>query len=250
MKPTTNLRLESQSNAIFKKFLSLTTSKGIKEHSLFLLSGEKLVREFLQKPNLKVDAEIIPDGSQRLGNAGTAFTLSSSLFKQLDVVGTHFNILVLQVPKIEFESTLKIPSGLQIICPLGDPGNLGSVLRSAEAFAISRVILTEESANPFLPKAVKASAGSCLRIQLIKTGALKTLANLEHIALDQGGDLLSQFTWPKNSSLVIGEEGPGLKGLEFKYKVTIPIAGVESLNAVVATSIALYDYSQKSKTRN
>jgi RNA methyltransferase, TrmH family len=59
------------------------------------------------------------------------------------------------------------------------------------------------------------------------------------IALDMDGEPLDDFTWPENGLLVVGEEGSGLGNATFKQRIRIPTQGVESLNAVVAASIAL-----------
>lgn len=237
-------KIESTANSVFKKFLSLTTSKGLKTEGLFILCGEKLIREFLQKPNLEINAEVIPEGGSAITHSKSIFELSSPLFKELDTQGTHFNLLILAQPTITAFDPEASPQGLEVICPLGDPSNLGAILRSAEAFGVSRVILTQEAANPFLPKSVKAAAGSLLRIPLLKAGPLQEL-NSNLIALDQGGTYLEDFAWPKNCRLLVGEEGPGLRGLKFKQTLSVRTRGVESLNAVVAASLAFHEYARK-----
>ncbi len=239
-------RLESPSNNVFKKFLSLTTAKGLKAEGLFILSGEKLVREFLKKPHLEIDAEILPLETEAVSKAKSVFELTPPLFQQLDVLGTHSPLLVLRQPPIaDFDPRIP-PRRLEVICPLGDPANLGAIIRSAEAFGASRLILTSEAAHPFLPRSVKASAGSVLRLPLCRTGSLKELGG-DLIALDQTGTPLSEFPWPENCRLVVGEEGPGLKGMKFRHTLSIPTISVESLNAVVAASLAFYEYAQISR---
>ncbi len=243
-------KIESSANAVFKKFLSLTTSKGLKAEGLFILCGEKLIHEFLQKPHLEINAEIIPEGGYAISNAKSVFEMSRTLFNELDSQGTHFNLLILAQPSILSFDPGSEPQGLEVICPLGDPGNLGAIVRSAEAFGASRVILTQEAANPFLPKSVKAAAGSILRMPLCRAGSLKELSS-NLIVLDQGGTFIEDFQWPKNCRLLVGEEGPGLSrlnsGLKFKQILSIKTEGVESLNAVVAASLAFHDYAQKTR---
>ncbi len=164
--------LESAQNDTFKKLLSLTSAKGLKEEGLFLLSGEKLIREFLETPNLEVVYEVMGLKHKPI----TSFKpvqLSTELFDQIDVVGTHFNILVLKQPEIPvLDIATHKPDGIELVVPIGDPGNLGALIRSAEAFGMPRVILTREAAHPFLPKSVKASAGSVLRVTLARGPAL------------------------------------------------------------------------------
>jgi len=235
--------IESAQNETFKRLMSLTSSKGLKAEGLFMLSGEKLIREFLKKPTLDVAYEVLaPSQKSLMGNDTPILHLSGPLFQQLDVLGTHFNILVLTQPTVPLltaqDLTTYQPQGIELVLPLGDPGNLGALLRSCEAFGISRAILSREAAHPFLPKAVKASAGSVIRLPLARGPALTEFPQ-ESIALDMTGTAIDSFTWPANGLLLVGEEGPGFgKGL-FPNRVRIPTSGVESLNVVVAASIAL-----------
>lgn len=241
------LRIESQKNETFRRLLSLTGAKGLKEEKLFLLSGEKLVREFLRAPNLGIVHEIIaPNAAPLTQDATRHLQLTPELFRGVDVLGTHANILVLEQPAMAALTTGDLaaykPQGIEVVVPTGDPGNLGALLRSCEAFGAPRVLLTQEAAHPFLPKAVKASAGSVLRLPLLQAPSLRDFPR-DCIALDMDGQPLGDFAWPANGLLVVGEEGPGLAGAEsrgaFTQRIRIPTQGVESLNAVVAASIAL-----------
>ncbi|MDD4617115.1 MAG: RNA methyltransferase [Alphaproteobacteria bacterium] len=233
--------IESPQNETFKRLLSLTTSKGLKEEGQFLLSGEKLVREFLKNPALKIAAELPAPRAKPLTEA-KPIDLNFQLFAQIDVLGTRFNILVLEQPPLPTLTAADLrtykPNGIELAAPTGDPGNLGALIRSAEAFGLTRVILSKEAAHPFLPKAVKASAGSVLRLPLAKGPMLAEFPST-CIALDMQGVPLDDFVWPKNGILVVGEEGPGLNGAKFDTVLRIPTKGVESLNAVVAASIAM-----------
>jgi len=242
------LKMESPQNETFKKLLGLTSAKGLKAEGWFLLSGEKLIREFLGKPNLGIKFEIVGPGMPSLIKDKKVYTdteivqLSSALFAEIDVLGTHFNILVLEQPPIaalEDFSGYK-PRGIEVVMPVGDPGNLGALIRSCEAFSIPRVILAKEAAHPFLPRAVKASAGSVLRMPLTRGPALHDFPET-CIALDTEGTPIDDFKWPANGLLVVGEEGIGLGDkTRFRQRIRIPTKAVESLNAVVAASIALY----------
>ena len=241
--------IESAHNDNFKKLLSLTSAKGLKEEGLFLLSGEKLIREFLQKPHLKIVSEILAPTHTSLADAPPAF-LSAALFAQIDVLGTHFNILVVEQPSVPVLTSTDVahykPEGIELVAPIGDPGNLGALIRSCEAFAVPRVILSQEAAHPFLPKCVKASAGSVLRVPLARGPVLAEFPQ-DSIALDQKGISINEFQWPQNGLLVVGEEGSGFtsSGFTSRTSIRIPTCGVESLNAVVAASIALSRIPQR-----
>lgn len=238
------LTIASEQNETFKKLLSLTTSKGLKKEGLFLLSGENLIREFLKKPHLKIHYELVTAKLKPLLPPGgaPAVQMTPDLFAALDGVGTGFNILVLEQPPLTKLDAAALknhaPQGIELVVPVGDPGNLGALIRSSEAFGVRRAILTIDAAHPFLPKAVKSSAGSVLRLPLLRGPALREFPD-SCIALAMDGAPIGDFAWPENGLLVVGEEGKGLGGAEFKRRIRIPTEGVESLNAVVAASVAL-----------
>ncbi len=249
------IEISSKTNEHFRRWTDLASSRGIKKHNEFILMGEKLIQEFLQNPNYKIKAEIVHEDlksvtlthpiskTQRI----PVYKLPKAMFNEVDVVGTHFNLLVLEPKALEpLNATAKV-EGLEVIAPLGDPSNLGALARSAVAFKVGKIILTEESSSPYHPKAIKASAGALLKLPLFKTGKfLEFIQTTEDIyALDMKGENVAKFNWPKNLRLVIGEEGPGFSGIKGLNRLSVPTDGVESLNATVAASIALFSYAQK-----
>ena len=105
------------------------------------------------------------------------------------------------------------------------------------------MILSKESASPFLPKALKASGLASLRIPLASAGILAELPLANGYALDMDGVSINAFEWPKDLYLVLGEEGRGIPDSLALKRIKIPIStATESLNATVAGSIALYSY--------
>lgn len=246
------IEISSASNDHYKRWLDLASSRGIKKHQEFVLMGKKLIDEFLLNPHFKVKAEIIHEELKPVtssaptlhGQRIPVYKLSKSLFNEVDVIGTHFNLLILEPRKIETLDIAKPPMGLEVVCPLGDPANLGALARSALAFGASKILLSEESCNPYHPKAIKASAGALLKLPIYQVGKFIEFvsANEEVFALDMKGENIAHFRWPKNIRLAIGEEGPGFSGLKGLKRLSVPAQGVESLNATVAASIALYSY--------
>lgn len=247
------IEISSKSNDHFKRWTDLSVARGIKKHNEFILMGEKLIEEFLSKPNFEVKGEIIHEGLKPLtttaltlkGQRIPIFKVPKAFFNEIDVVGTHFNLLVLEPKEIESLKSKSQPEGLEVISPLGDPSNLGALARSALAFKASKLVLTEESCNPYHPKAIKSSAGALLKIPLYRVGKFADFiaGNDEIYALDMKGENVAHFKWPKNIRLAIGEEGPGFSYMRGLKKLSIPTEGVESLNASVAASIALFSYS-------
>lgn len=240
--------IESKQNAKFKKWQSLLQAKGIKEESQALLSGEKLIREFIEAHPASARELLLPPKGKPLSSAPAHlknYRLSKPLFDEIDTIGTHTSVLVVDVEPLSKYSPTP-PRGLELVVALSDPGNLGAVLRSAEAFGARRVILTREAASPFLPKALRASSGASFRVPLAQAGPLCEFSGSPSFALDMEGEDLSKFKWPKDLFLILGEEGRGIPdGLSFG-KLSIRMQGpTESLNAVVAASIALHAFTSK-----
>ncbi len=121
---------------------------------------------------------------------------------------------------------------------------MGAVIRSAAAFGVSRVILLQEAAHPFLPRAIRAAGSDLLRVPLLEGPSIAELkiAGAPVVTLAAAGRDLRDCAWPAAFALIPGIEGPGLpEHLARENPVAIPMApGVESLNAAVATGIALY----------
>ena len=131
-----------------------------------------------------------------------------------------------------------------------DPGNAGAVIRSAEAFGATGVILLKGSVNPYNPKCLRASAGSTFRTPVVysveEDSFLAALAESKATllaAMPQAERKLDRVDFAKPAALVIGAEGKGIReslaqGAEI---FQIPTTGVESLNAAVACGVILYE---------
>jgi TrmH family RNA methyltransferase len=245
-------QITSSSNTLFRQWKSLLTGKGIKENSQFFLMGEKLVAEFLKNPPTGFKAEyLIFDGSAEFETRIKKTQLTKELFSELDVLGTKSPMLIISFTALAEKDFSKEPTGLELICPLGDPRNLGSLLRNAVAFGIDEVILTKESAHPYLPHSIKASAGAAMKIRISKASAGISEIPMKgaNYELELHGESLAKVKWPKGLRLWVGEEGPGLTLSHEQKKlmkfVNIPTSGVESLNAMVSTSLALWEWKKQ-----
>ncbi|QGG48796.1 TrmH family RNA methyltransferase [Heliorestis convoluta] len=146
---------------------------------------------------------------------------------------------------------------LLILDGLQDPGNVGTILRSAEAAAVDAVIMTAGTADPFNPKVIRASMGSIFRLPVIiaptEEAIEQILAEKECtlVVADSGGEQ-AYYNLPlqesKSLALVIGSEGHGPSAY-FRAKAdhiaTIPLAPpVESLNAAIAAAVLLFDVAK------
>lgn len=269
--------LSSDSNPKFKTWHHLLTSKGRKKEGLFILSGEKVIQDFLNSEvysQFTLKAVLIPNNEefsqsallsdihQRLSlmdvNLRTIFfRLEPTLIQKLDLIGTNNILLILEIPTLEEVSLTDPPEGLEVVCPIGDPNNLGALIRSALAFEVKKIILTKNSSDPFNQKTIKSSSGAVLMAPLCKIH--KTLNEIQaqdlsiaDLGLDLQGSEITHFTWPKNCRLWLGEEGPGLKIIPPQQCLHIPISNqIESLNVSIAGSISFFSYrsyQQKKQT--
>ena len=144
---------------------------------------------------------------------------------------------------------------LLVVAGLQDPGNLGTILRSAEAFGAAGVFLTEGTVSPYNAKVLRGSAGSIFRlpfvqiasaelIPLLRARGVRLLATSSH-----KGTPLPDANWTLPLAIFIGNEGAGLPREilhQMDQTLAIPQAEpVESLNAGVAASIVLYEATRK-----
>ncbi len=241
--------IESRQNAKFKIWTSLLEAKGIKKNGMSIIAGTKLVEEFLSQSSAAALDLLLPEkfGSPALPSHIRIHKLGRALFNELDTFGTGTPLLVVRTPELLPWKAGK-PQGLNLIVALSDPGNLGALLRSAEAFGTTRVILTAECCSPFLPKVIRASSGACMRLLMERAPALPKIVDITGYSLNMHGQPLPDFTWPKNLYLVLGEEGQGVPESMSLTPLSIPMRGqTESLNATTAASIAMYEYSVHQK---
>jgi TrmH family RNA methyltransferase len=151
-----------------------------------------------------------------------------------------------------------------VMAAVQDPGNIGTIVRSAEAFGATGVVTTRGSADPWSPKALRASAGSGLRVPLLRGMAVPVLlaqlrvAGVKIVAASShsgaAGSVGADDTAPDLRlpvAIFIGNEGAGLAreiDSVSDGRISIPMtAGVESLNAGVAASVVLYEAARQRK---
>jgi TrmH family RNA methyltransferase len=139
------------------------------------------------------------------------------------------------------------PRGQEVALALwrvSDPGNVGTLLRSADAFGAD-VMLSDGCADPFGPKALRAAMGSTFRI------ALPPLKVRNAVALvADGGTPLNEVELERYSTFVLGAEREGLPEdilAQCDARATIPVHSVESLNVAMAGTIALYERARRDR---
>ncbi len=149
------------------------------------------------------------------------------------------------------------PAGavLMLVLPnLSDPGNAGTLVRSAEAFGASAICFGPQAVEPYNDKVVRASMGSLFRVAILRYESWPALlaatraARISLLGSDPGGKDVRTVTLPERAALVVGQERHGLAGIahgDIDLVIAIPQRnGVESLNAGVAGSLLLYELSR------
>ena len=149
------------------------------------------------------------------------------------------------------------PAAVLVLHDLDDPGNAGTLVRSAEAFGASAVCFGPESVEPYNDKTVRASMGSLFRVPIVRyehwteLAASIKKASLEPLGAAAGGPDIRSTLVPERAALILGNERRGLEGLPadaFKLRVAIPQrSAAESLNVAVAGSILLYEIARCGK---
>lgn len=143
-------------------------------------------------------------------------------------------------------------NGLTLILDaIQDPGNLGTIIRTADWFGITNIICGTGTVEALNPKVIQATMGSIFRVNLFYRDLEKFLENNKEIPIAVShleGTELSTFKWPEKLFLVIGNESQGVSpsiSQIAKWKIKIPgIGHTESLNASVAASIFLYEWAR------
>lgn len=213
----------------------LTERQARQQQKLCVVEGHKLCQEV---PLTKL---FIRDGATTELTAPEVFTVATSLFDYMADTQTPQGVL--GVTEISYLD--QIPGqGQFLYCDrIQDPGNLGTIIRTAVGFGLSGVIVSPGTTDPFSPKVVRSAMGALFRIPIIVSECSSELPLI--VANMQGQDIRS-FVPPQDYILVVGNEGQGvLPELQAKAQaqVSIPIR-FESLNAAIAAAICMYQFKK------
>lgn len=238
-------RIDSPKNEIIKQARKLHLSKERKKAGVFLIEGPKLFSEAVNA-GLKVRRLFILE--KLLGTielvADEVFLVSERVIESLaETESPQGLVAVIEEPEKQvYDDKLVV-----FLDRIQDPGNLGTIIRTARAFGIGNLYLSPGTVDPFNDKTVRASAGAifhlpCLYVFDTETW-LKNQGKQIAVTVPSGGTAIKEYDFSKPTVLVIGNEGSGVSDLKDEYsKISIPMpGGTESLNAAIATAIVLYE---------
>jgi RNA methyltransferase, TrmH family len=237
----------------------LQTVKGRKEHGRFAFEGPTLLDEALRSgvavEELYVTAPVLEANAtvRRLDAAGTpVFVVDDRTLRKISDLDTPTGLVGVAAQQAHaFAEVLRGRLTL-VLADLNDPGNVGTLLRSAEAFGASGVVLGSLGVDPYHPKVVRAAMGTIFRLPLTVASAADFAAGAKAagctvVGLAARGADLDRLTPGQTTALVVGHERRGLGSWETPGIILagIPMHGkVDSLNAAVAGSIGLYGLAQ------
>jgi TrmH family RNA methyltransferase len=258
-------KVESKQNARLKELRRAFAKPGRDTHGLAGIEGANLLEEAL-RAQLHVPCVFVAEGAE----------------ERLEGLPLPPAIEVLQVPRALLDSVLQteapqpvaalveVPDWtlshvlgpgkwsaplILVVAGIQDPGNLGTILRSAEAFGASGIVALPGTVSPWNAKAVRASAGSVFRMPFISTTSEECFTSLRQAGVRiltttvHAAEPLDFCELTGAIALLIGNEGSGVPAdlaAHAEGAITIPCPGdVESLNAAVAASVLLYEASRQ-----
>lgn len=238
--------IESVNNERVKKWAKLKNRKYQNEYGLFLVEGEHLVEEAQKCGNL--DEVIILDGYEY--DYENSVVVSESVMKKITSLTSAPSIIgvVRTLNSRDMDGLVVILDGIQ------DPGNMGTIIRSAVAFGIDSIVLGRGCVSIYNPKVVRSTEGQMFHINIIEGDVLDTIYELHRRGYEvystkvDGGTVLKDAQFSSKCAIVLGSEGQGVSPQvqescdEFIY---IPMVfECESLNVGVAGSIIMYELTR------
>lgn len=246
------------SRAQAKRWRALKRRKGRADHGLFLAEGPRLLEELLASPPPVRHVLHTPEAAEepragellaRCREAGVPVEEvdAGELAEFADTVTPQGVVAVAEIPEWPQD---RLPAGdLVVLDAVQDPGNAGTILRTAEALGVAGAVSLKGTVDIWNPKVVRASAGSVFRLPVLdlEWGELAAALDREGLALwaaDAGGtEVGREERVPGRVALVLGNEGSGVRAEVLEAadrRVAISIPGpVESLNVSVAAAILM-----------
>lgn len=232
------LTQEPLNSSRIKLIRSLRDKKFRDEYGLFVVEGEKMVRELC-------------DSGYELEAIYREEEIGSAMMERISLCSSASPVLALaRIPKRDSRDSQPAPGLCLALDSVRDPGNVGTILRSADWFGISRVYLSEDCADIYNPKVVQASMGSLFRVKISVCDVAELCSNFRSVGKDVFGTVLDgediyRCELPDEGLIVMGNESRGISEAvrrELSRRLRIPSFGgsrAESLNVAIATAVTL-----------
>lgn len=238
--------ITSLDNKLVKKITSLAQKKYRDEFGEFFIEGMKLVEEATKYNQEIINILYCPEMIEYKLDIPALKVSKEIIHKITDTSTPQGIIAVCKIPKYEIEKKNK----LIYLDKVQDPGNVGTIIRTADAFGFDGVMLSKECADVYSPKVVRSTMGSLFHIPIYQDVTVENIKNMENKIYSA---VLDTNTFVNNTNictpfvLVIGNEGKGIstevRNITDEF-IKIDMSGnAESLNASIAAGILMYEFS-------
>jgi len=255
------MTITSKDNEQIKHIKKLKEKKYREEYNEFIIEGIKMIEEAMQE-NVKIKSIIICDDCKTQGAIPNELMyeiaklnciyVAEKVFSTItDVINPQGIMAIVEKPISEEKEIDYNETNFLLLDNIQDPGNLGTILRTADSLNIKQIILSKGSADAYNLKVVRSTMGAIFRVKIIEVQNLsKTVKEMKKhkikvYATDLQTDKSIYDVNYEKSAIVIGNEANGVSTEvleEASERIKIPMTGkTESLNAAVATSIILYE---------
>ncbi len=242
------MKIESINNLKVKEWMKLKEKKYRDLRNEFLIEGDHLLE--LAKIHGKIKAIIALDDSWEVPGI-PFYQVTEAILKKISSQVSISPVMAI-VEKLEQK---EVAGNVCILDHIQDPGNLGTIIRSAVAFQFETILMSPDTVDLYNEKTIRATEGMLFSLNYIKGDLRKEIDKLKKLGYTiYGTDVvkgtsLNDIPFSKKNAVIIGNEGQGMSiTLKEKcdYLINIPIASsCESLNAGVSASIIFYEISKK-----
>lgn len=248
-------KIKTASNNQIKTWRKLGMSKYRKKEGLFIAEGERCVEQILANQFVNVESLIVEQGQGVHSDSEIpVYEVESSVFADLSDTDTPQGVLaVCSIPEPADTESIARQTGIIVaLDAVQDPGNVGTIIRTAAWFGAAGILYGCGTADPFHPKVVRSTAGATGAVPYQKGEITELLNGLEKegwstLLMDggSGSEELRSIETGQKTVLVIGNEGNGIsKDCFADHRRQAKIPGhsdvVESLNAAIALGIGIY----------
>ncbi|MGL5123599.1 MAG: TrmH family RNA methyltransferase [Fusobacteriaceae bacterium] len=243
-------RIVTLENSLLKKIKKLKQKKYREEEGLFLAEGLKFLTLEEKPLYIIIREDILLDIKNKIDKFSCKkIILNDKLFKQLSSQENSQGLLL--VYSIKKDDLRNLSNNIVILDKIGDPGNLGTIIRLCDAVGIKDIIMTKGTADCYAEKVVRSTMGSIFSVNLYYNDEDEIINYLKRndykifvTALDKKSIPYNKIKLENKNAIVFGNEGKGVSEIFLKNsdeKIIIPIYGTaESLNVAIASGIVLY----------
>lgn len=243
------MKITSVNNNLIKEISKLLKSKYREDSGLFLVEGEKAVKEAFES-GLEIVNLFVLEGEDYFAKFDYIEVSGPVMSKITDAKSAPKIVAVAKQPKYNIDS-IKNANKIILLENIKDAGNLGTIIRTAVAFNIDGIILFGDTVDLYNPKCVRSAVGNLWKLPIIKLKDLKVLKSqfqdFEKVAtlpLNNNSVCLKDYN-PTNKMLIMfGSEADGLsdslKGLATKNLTIEMSSNVESLNLSISVALVVY----------